>query len=99
MILPNDGKNKNSLICPRSTIKYKVLIFSTAQSCHLVDKRHISNFFSFGSKMCCPLCQNYFSLSLYQFSDFLTLPASMIERHNFTTSTHLKITTYNISFI
>lgn len=45
MILPNDGKNKNSLICPRSTIKYKVLVFSTAQSCHLVDKRHISNFF------------------------------------------------------
>lgn len=49
MILPNDGKNKkNSLSgheAPPSKKYNEVPVFSTAQPCHLADKRHISNFF------------------------------------------------------
>lgn len=104
MIWPNDGKNKKNSLSGHETPpseKYKeVPVFSTAQPCHLADKRHISNFFRSVRRLAAPFVKITFRFPLYQFSDFLPLPAhtSLIETHNLT-STHLKITTYSFSFI
>lgn len=95
MILPNDGKNKKKIVYPdmkrhlqRNT---KWPSFPLLNPATWRTKDTSATFF---------VGFEDFSLSLYQLSDILPLPAhtSMIETHNWT-STHLKITTYSFSFI